>query len=510
MPIIGSVLKRALHLRKTLLKLKVSTDAIELQKKTLTKLLGKAKNTAFGKHYHFDEILNSPAIFKKFQEEVPVFDYNKIHKGWWHRTLAEEKNVCWPGSVKYFALSSGTSESASKHIPVTNDMLKAIRKTSLRQLLALAYFNIPDHTLEKGMLMIGGSTDLVPRGSYYEGDLSGISAGNIPFWFQPFYKPGKEIAGEKDWNTKIEKIVRSAKDWDISSVVGVPAWIQLIFEKIIDHYKLNNIHDIWPNLSIYAHGGVSLEPYKHGFAKLLGKPLIYIETYLASEGFIAFQNRPDTNSMQLVLNNGIFLEFIPFNEDNFSPEGQVIDNPKTLLINEVEEGKDYAILLSTCTGAWRYLIGDTIRFTSVKDYEIIITGRTKHFLSLCGEHLSVDNMNQAVSNIATEFNIAVPEFTVVGIPHESLFAHQWYLGTDNPVDAAQLKKRLDEILCELNDDYKVERKSALKEIFVEVLPTSVFYGWMKAKGKMGGQHKFPRVMNKKQFEEWQDFIKQPN
>jgi hypothetical protein len=210
--------------------------------------------------------------------------------------------------------------------------------------------------------------------------------------------------------------------------------------------------------------------------------------------------------MKLVLNNGIFLEFIPFTEENFDGDGEVVSNPKTIMIDEVEEGVDYAILLSTCAGTWRYLIGDVIRFTSKAESEIVITGRTKHFLSLCGEHLSVDNMNRAVQSVSNDFNISIKEFTVAGIPHQSLFAHKWYVGTDDSVNAEKLKSAIDEKLKELNDDYKVERSAALKEIFVEVLPTDTFYNWMNMKGKMGGQNKFPRVLKKSLFEEWEQFI----
>jgi hypothetical protein len=358
--------------------------------------------------------------------------------------------------------------------------------------------------------MIGGSTHLNYNGTYFEGDLSGISASNLPFWFQHFYKPGKRISKERDWNAKLEEMTRMASKWDIGIIVGVPAWAQILMEKIIAHYGLKNIHEIWPNLNVYVHGGVSFDPYKKGFEKLLAKPLVYIETYLASEGFIAFQNRPDSSSMQLVLDNGIFFEFIPFNEDNFLPDGTLAERPKTLLLNQVEENKEYAILLSTCAGAWRYLIGDTVKFTSVENNEIIITGRTKHFLSLCGEHLSVDNMTKAIKIVADELNITIREFTVVGIPYGSLFAHKWYIGvdSDDSISPDLFGKKLDKTLKVLNDDYRVERSAALKEILVEIVPTSCFYKWLKLQGKEGGQNKFPRVMKRSNFEEWEKFLEQ--
>jgi hypothetical protein len=210
--------------------------------------------------------------------------------------------------------------------------------------------------------------------------------------------------------------------------------------------------------------------------------------------------------MKLVLNNGIFYEFVPFNDENFLPNGELNPEAKTLLIDEVEEGKDYALLLSTCAGAWRYLIGDVIKFTSLDECEIVITGRTKHFLSLCGEHLSVDNMNKAIELVSNEMNIDVKEFAVAGIPHGTLFAHHWYVGTDNKVDKKLLKERLDYFLKQLNDDYAVERGAALRDVTVDVVPVRRFYDWMESKGKVGGQNKFPRVLKSPQLEEWQSFL----
>src|SRR5690606_14871810 len=231
----------------------------------------------------------------------------------------------------------------------------------------------------------------------------------------------------------------------------------------------------WPNLAVYVHGGVSFDPYRKGFEKLLAKPLYYIETYLASEGFIAFQTKPHHRSMRMVLNNGIFYEFVPFEDKNFDDQGEVRPDAETVLIDEVVEGKEYALLLSTCAGTWRYLIGDVIRFTSRDEAEIVITGRTKHFLSLCGEHLSVDNMNKAVELVANDLNINIPEFTVAGIPYESLFAHHWFIGTDDEADPGMVRMMLDAYLKKLNDDYAVERSAALREVIVDVVPVRAFY-----------------------------------
>lgn len=477
------------------------------QLKVLKKLLKKARFTEFGQQYHFDEILLNKHVGKKFQESVPVYDYNKIYSEWWYKTLEGRQDICWPGKIKYYALSSGTSESASKYIPITNDLLRGNRIVMIKQLFTLRnYQDIPVKSIGKGWLMIGGSTDLQKGAGFYAGDLSGITARKVPFWFSPFYKPGRKIARTKDWEKKIEEVIKQAPNWDIGFIVGVPAWIQMCIEKIIERYQLNNIHELWPNLGFFVHGGVSFEPYKKGFEKLLGKPITYIETYLASEGFLAYQDRQDERGMKLVTNLHLFLEFVPFDSRNFDQDGNIVENPEALMIHEVEEGKDYAILLSTSAGAWRYLIGDTVRFTDKERCEIIITGRTKHYLSLVGEHLSVDNMNKAIQLVSEELNISVPEFTVIGIPHGLFFAHQWYLATDDKVDAEVLRHKIDEKLMELNDDYSVERKSALKDIFVKVLPEEKFLEFMREAGKIGGQHKFPRVLKGKMMKDWQAFL----
>jgi len=504
MAIVGTILQEVIKKKKSMLEKKQLN--IHLQQETLRKLLHKARDTEFGHVYEFGDILRSENYLREFQHRVPVFDYETLFEQYWHKLLEGKANITWPGKVKFFGLTSGTSNDTSKRVPLTRDMIKSIRRTGIRQMLSLAEFDLPPYFFEKSVLMLGGSTTLVRMEKYFEGDLSGILASRLPFWFGKYYKPGV-IAKERDWNTKIDKIVKKARDWDIGGISGVPAWVQIMMERIIDYYSLNNIHDIWPNFRVYTFGGVNFAPYRKSFEKLMGKELFYLETYLASEGFLAYQRKKD-HPMQLVLDNGIFFEFIPFNSRNFMPDGSMADQPETLLINQVNEQEDYAILISTNAGAWRYLIGDTIRFTSVRDFEIVITGRTKHFLSLCGEHLSVDNMTRAISIVSEKLNIGIPEFTVAGIPYQRLFAHKWYLGTNQPIaNQSALKELLDQTLCELNDDYAVERQAALKQVMVEILPVKAFYDWMKLKGKEGGQNKFPRVIIN-QYKEWDEFAQQ--
>jgi GH3 auxin-responsive promoter len=485
------------------------SDTRRQQLRVLKKLLRKARFTQFGQQYKFDEILLSKHPGKKFQQLVPTYNYSKIYSQWWYKTLEGVPDVCWPGVIKFFALSSGTSEASSKYIPITKDLIRSNTITSFKHLFTLTrYDHIPRSSIGKGWLMLGGSTQLQKGATYYAGDLSGIQQKNLPFWFMGLglYKPGKKIAKEKDWAKKLDEIVENAPNWDIGFIVGVPAWLQLCIEKIIDRYKLNNIHELWPNLAFYVHGGVAMEPYKKGFEKLLGKPITYVETYLASEGFLAYQNRQDTRGMQLVLNNNIFFEFVPFDDINFDADGNMIEDPEVLMIHEIEEGKNYAILISTNAGAWRYAIGDTVKLIDKERSEIIITGRTKHFLSLVGEHLSVDNMTTAIELTSRELNISIPEFTVAGVPHGNFFAHEWFIATDDNVDDKQLAEVLDAKLKILNDDYEVERKHALKAVTAHVLPEQVFLDFMNSKGKIGGQHKFPRVLKGKMLDDWKEYL----
>ena len=483
-------------------------DPRRQQIRVLKKLLKKARFTEFGQQYHFDDILLNKNPGKRFQELVPVHDYNKIYNEWWKKTLEGVPDVAWPGKIKYYALSSGTSESASKYIPITKEMLRSNMINYVRQMLTLfGYENLNRKAMTRGFLMVGGTTDLKKgKAGWYAGDLSGILAKKRPFWFQSFYKPGGRIAAIEDWNQKLSEIAEHAREWDIGYIVGVPAWCQMCMEMAIDYYKVKNIHEIWPNLGFFVHGGVAFEPYKKGFEKLLGKPITYIENYLSSEGFIGYKTREHAKGMQLVLNNNIFFEFIPFDDKNFDNEGNMVINPETKMIHEVEEGKEYALLMSTNSGAWRYLIGDTLKFSDPQKGEVIITGRTKHFLSLTGEHLSVENMNKAVELVSEELNLSIPEYTVVGIPHGSFFAHKWYVACNDPCDINLLRKKIDGHLRLLNDDYATERDSALKEVFLEKLPEQKFLKFMELKGKLGNSNKFPRVMKGKMLQDWNKYL----
>lgn len=478
------------------------------QMRTLRKLLQKAEHTEFGKNFHFSEILKAKIIYKSYKQNVPMMDYSSMHE-WWQKAYNGVENVTWPGKIEYFALSSGTSEGSSKYIPVSHDMLKSITKASLRQIISIAKTDIPKDFLTKDYLMMSGSTSLYfnDEGKTYAGDLSGITSSNVPGWFERFSKPSQDIRSEKSWQNKIDRIVEEAPQWDVVAIAGVPAWIQILFENIIKRYHLKNIHDLWPNFSVFIWGGVAIDPYKKSLDNLMGHPIMYFETYLASEGFVAYQAKKEGKGMRLNFKNGMFFEFVPFNEKNFDENGNLRKEAVSLNIKQVELDKEYAILLSTCSGAWRYLIGDTIRFVDLDNCEIKITGRVKHFLSLCGEHLSVDNMNTAISRLSDTLGTPINEYTVKGLTDNGIHSHVWHIACDKDgVEESKVAEILDKHLCEINDDYLTERKHALKHVKVKLLPSNMFINWMQEQGKFGSQNKFPRVLTNSKYEEWLKFL----
>ncbi len=509
MALLGNLISRSLRLRNQF-EPKVATPET-YQQNTLRQLLERARYTSFGKKYDFSKMLDDSLDYMSdFRSTVPVHSYNDMYSQWWHKCQEGEENITWPGKVKYFALSSGTSESASKHIPITQDMLRSINKTGFKQFCSMVNYDIPSKAFQKGVLMLGGTTSLYEKGGYYEGDLSGIGVKNMPKWLSSLlYKPGQKISRQPVWEDRIKMIVEKASQWDVATVCGVPAWVQIVMEEIIRYYNVSTIHDVWPNFSVYIHGGVAFDPYRESFKKLCSKPVTYLETYMASEGFFGFNAHPEGSGIKLVLNEGIFYEFIPFNSDNFDDDGNVRKNPESFLIHEVKENIEYAMMISTCAGTWRYIIGDVIKFNDAAEHEISIVGRTKQFLSLCGEHLSIDNMTKAVDVVAKKLGIEIHEFTVSGQPYENLFAHYWYIACDNEnVSSEEVKRLLDETLSELNDDYAVERTSALKDIFVKILPKDVFYEYMRYLGKEGSQNKFPRVLKGAAYTKWVEWLKQ--
>lgn len=478
---------------------------VENQNKVLMKLLKKAENTAFGEHYRFHNLSNSDNVSESFAEKVPYHDYNKINKEWWHRIHEGEDNVTWPGKPDYFAISSGTTGKTSKKIPVTDDMVEAIRNAGVQQVFALSNFDLPSDFFEKDILMLGSSTDLQEVDGHEEGEISGISASNIPTWFRGYYKPGEEIAEIDDWDARVQKIAERAQDWDVGALSGIPSWIELMLQKVIEHHQLKNIHEIWPNLQVYTSGGVAFGPYKKSFNALLDHPITVIDTYLASEGFVAFQERPETDAMQLVTDGGIYFEFVPFAPEYIEQDGSLVAGAPSITLSEVEKGQDYVLVISTVSGAWRYVIGDTIEFTDVERAEIKITGRTKFFLNTVGSQLSVNKLDKAVQHLEKEFATQIPEYTLCAKRIDDEFFHCWYLGSEKEMSDSELAVSLDEHLKSANKNYKVARSKALKGVKVKVVSPETFYEWNGRNKKKGGQVKMERVMGEEKFSEWEKF-----
>ncbi len=504
MAILGEVIKKAIDISGF-----ISSDPKpnKAQRSVLLNLLKKAKHTAFGLKYKFNDLLNSEDPVGAFQKNVPVNDFDAMYGEWWHYLLKGHQNVTWPGGQQYFALSSGTT-SNKKYIPVTPDMIKAIKKAGMQQVASLKNFDLPADFFEKDILMLGSSTSLFKAEDHEEGEISGISAAKIPGWFSNFYKPGPAIATISDWDEKVRRIAEEAPKWDIGSISGIPSWVELMLKEIISYNNLETIHDIWPNLQVYTSGGVAFEPYRNSMEKLLAKPLVYIDTYLASEGYLATQKRPETDAMALIVDNGVFFEFVPFVEENIDEEGRVKQNAPVLTLEQVTENKEYVLLISTVSGAWRYMIGDTVIITDKKRSEIRISGRTKHYLNVVGEQLSIQKMNMAIQKLEHSFDIEIKEFTAATVFENEEYILKFVIGTDKEIDAVKAAQVADEELCNNNKNYKVARTKALKGLEVEVVPLEHFYNWSEEYKKLGGQAKIPRVMKKDDFKEFRAYLQQ--
>lgn len=502
MAIIGKFFKKSAAIAHKLNAKK--TKEYKNQTFTLCALLEYAKNTNFGLAHSFNAILKSTDIVSQFQKIVPLTNYEEFYNNWLSDSIRGKKNHTWKGKINYFALSSGTTGSPSKRIPITSEMIRSFQKTSMNQLTMLHELNLPESFFSSSMLAVGGSTDLIKKEKHIEGDLSGILKKHTSILALPFTKPGKRISSIKDWDSKIKEIINKAPKWDIGIIAGIPSWCILLLEKIVEHYQINSIHDIWPNLSVYVHGGVFMEPYKERLNKLTKNNVILLDTYLASEGYFAYQTNPNRLGMKLLLDKGIFYEFIPFNSDYFDQNGELLDRSKAFTINEIKKNIDYALVITTNAGLWRYLIGDLIRFVSIVGREIIITGRIKQFLSLCGEHLSLDNIHQALLLTSRDLKISILEFTIYADTENQ--RHHWFLGIDEEIDQNLLNTKLDFYLCNLNDDYAYVRKYNLNSPKLTILKTAKFHQFLAYQGKSGAQNKMPRVLNKKQQDAWLFFL----
>jgi hypothetical protein len=507
MAIIGNIIKGVINLRNSI---SGEINHVENQIETLRFLLEKAKDTEFGRHYKFSDFLKSPNSYQAFKSTIPYFDYDKIHNEWWYKLHEGRHDVTWPGHPDYFALSSGTTGKTSKRIPVTDDMIEAIKNAGIKQILAIENFDLPADFFEKEIMMLGSSTNLERNNNHIEGEISGISASRIPFWFKGFYKPGEEISKIDDWDERVQKIAEHAKSWDIGALSGIPSWMELMMERVIEYHNVENIHDIWPNLQVYTSGGVAFGPYEKSFQRLTGKPVQVVDTYLASEGFIALQTRPETDAMQLLTDNGIFFEFVPFKPEYINQDGSLKADAPSVGIWDVELDQDYVLLMSTVSGTWRYSIGDTIQFTNIEKAEIKITGRTKFFLNTVGSQLSVNKMDAAIKELENEFDIDISEYTICAKRGEDdEFYHFWYLGvSETEIDSKKVAKALDGSLQEANKNYKVARTKALNGVKVHLIPSQVFYDWNARNKKKGGQVKMERVMSEEKFSEWEKFVQE--
>ncbi|TNF48315.1 MAG: GH3 auxin-responsive promoter [Bacteroidetes bacterium] len=503
MKIIGKLLKKTTEIG-YLRQAKKGRDYRD-QLETLRGLLEKAKATRFGVRHDFSSVLKEEDPVKKYQKKVPITDYDEFHENWLKGSILGVKDNTWPGRIKYYALSSGTTGSPSKRIPVTEEMIRSFQKSSMRQITMLHELDLPDTFFNASVLTVGGSTKLTKKETHIEGDLSGILKKHTSFILSPFAKPGNRISGLKDWNQKLEKMIEKAPDWNIGVIAGVPSWCIMLMEKIVEHYNLNSIHDIWPNFQVYVHGGVFMEPYMQRLEKVTAKKVHLLDTYLASEGYFGYQTSTDRKGMQLLLHTGVFFEFVPFNANYFDQQGELKDKHVAYTLAEVKEGVEYAMVISTNAGLWRYMIGDLIKFVNVEEREIQITGRIKQYLSLCGEHLSLDNINQAINEINRSESIGITEFCI--IPSNEEMKHYWFIGLDEDVDPSKLMDQIDRVLKSGNDDYAAVRKYTLSDPEIRCFKSEVFYRFMESIGKTGAQNKVPRVMNAHQSELWLNYLR---
>lgn len=470
---------------------------IEVQYELLMKLLQKAKNTEIGEKYTFSGIKN----YKDFVNQVPIQQYESIEH-LIERTRKGEQNVFWPTQIKWFAKSSGTTSSKSKFIPVSDEALEDCHFKAGKDMLCLFFNNNPDAELFTGKgLRLGGSSAVYEDNNTYFGDLSAIIIENMPFWADFSSSPKQEIALMDEWETKMAAIVEETIQENITSLVGVPSWMLVLLNRVLERTGKDNILEVWPNLEVYFHGGVNFNPYREQFKKLIPKKdFKYYETYNASEGFFGIQDTNNSLDLLLMLDYGIFYEFIPM--DRFNGE-----DSEAISLEEVELDTNYAIVITTNGGLWRYLIGDTVKFTSLEPHRIRITGRTKHFINVFGEELIIENTEDALKQACEKTNAEVSEYTVAPIfmQDEESGGHEWLIEfSKHPKNIDYFIELLDNALKSINSDYEAKRyhNMTLALPKVNLARKGLFYDWLKQNGKLGGQHKVPRLSNsRKHLEE---------
>lgn len=470
----------------------------DTQQEVLNQLLETARDTVFGKKHGFGNIRN----YEQFRQQVPLSDYEDLYP-YIERLLKGEQNMLWPTTIKWFAKSSGTTGAKSKVIPVSTEGLEQCHYQGGRDMLALYINNYPDAKLFSGKnLSIGGSQEnnFSQNSNYYTANISAIVMKNLPFWAQFGRTPGLEVTMMNDWEEKIRKIAEITTQQNVTSLAGSPMWMLLLLQHIIKEQKINYIQEIWPNLEVFFHGSVSFAPYRPLFEELdRNKTMRYLEIFNATEGFFALQDQKEDTSLLLMLNYGIFYEFIP--EKEF-----MLENPKVIPLSEVELGKNYSMVISTNSGLWRYKIGDTIKFTSTSPYRFVISGRTKHCINVFGEDLFVEHAEKALSVTCNKTGAVLRDFTAAPFfyDRQKKGYHEWLVEfVQPPRDLEEFRHILDEELGNLNDDYASKRKQdiAIEAPKVRKLASGTFYQWLKHKNKLGGQHKIPRLSNSREFVE---------
>lgn len=465
---------------------------LEVQEELLIRMIGQGESTTFGREQRFSTIRS----YEAFRSQIPLQDYDSL-KPWIDRLMNGEQELLWPQETKWFAKSSGTTSDRSKFIPVTRESLEDCHYKGGKDLLALYYESFPNRKLYNGKhLIVGGSAQVLPLShDAYQGDLSAIIVKNLPWWAELRRTPSREIALMSEWESKVEKMALSTMNEDVYIIAGVPSWTMVLANKVLELSGKKNLREVWPNLELFLHGGVSFEPYREAFRELIPfDDMHYVETYNASEGFFGIQDVVGANELLLMLDYGIYYEFIPMSEFN----GR--DSEKVINLSEVEAGVEYALVISTNGGLWRYILGDTIRFSSTLPFRFRITGRTRSFINAFGEEVIVDNADNAITEACLRTNAQLREYTVgpVYMKDGETGHHEWIIEfTRNPDDQVRFELVLDEQLRMINSDYDAKRNGnrVLGAPRVKVVAPGTFDDWLRTKGKLGGQHKVPRLSN---------------
>ena len=466
----------------------------EVQNELLMSLLSLSKDTEIGKSYDFRTI----RTYREFAQRVPVSSYED-YQNLIERSRKGEKNIFWPKPIKWFAKSSGTTNAKSKFIPVSAESLEDCHYAAGKDLLCMYLNNNENSALFNGKnLRLGGSKELYEENGTTFGDLSAILIDNMPFWAEFSSTPGNKVSLMSDWEYKMQAIVNETVNENVTSLAGVPSWMLVLLNNVLESTDNKNILDVWPNLEVYFHGGVSFLPYVDQYKSIIpSKSFKYYEIYNASEGFFAIQDRNHSNELLLMLDYGIFYEFIPMKTHGTLTETLVP-------LSEVKKGENYAIVITTNAGLWRYKIGDTVMFTSTTPHRIKVTGRTKHFINVFGEELIIENTDKALKIVANKTKSEIVDYTVAPIfmQGKSKGAHEWIIEFKTPPkDLNYFGELLDNSLKSLNSDYEAKRYNniTLNKPIIHAAKQGLFYKWMKHNNKLGGQHKVPRLSNSRQF-----------